>query len=107
MDFKVDYEKVDSIGENVGIESETLEDKRKKLLDIVDKLQYCWQGDDYNEFKENATAYIKNLKFKVDEIQYISDFMRHASSKYSKNDDKWSERMKKFREEHKWEILEK
>ena len=108
MDFKVDYEEIDKIGGNVETEVDNLELKRKEMLQILEDLSNCWQGDDYNEFKENAKTYLDNLKIKIEELQYMSGFMRYASERYSNNDNKWGKRIKQYGEEEKlWELQEK
>ena len=107
MDFKADYKTIYNIGDQFQKEVENIELKRLKLLKIIEELKDYWDGDDYREFRENAKVYIDNLRIKVDELQYAAGFLKYASGKYSKNDDQWVEKIKKYREDNKWDLTEK
>ena len=106
MELKVDYERVDSIGSSVEKEVENLYTKKDELLKIIEDFGSCWEGDDYDEFKENAGVYIRNMKIKIDELEYVAGFMRYASSRYSNNDDAWANKLKEIKKEEDWKIQE-
>ena len=55
----------------------------KKMEDIVARLEAGWEGSDADNFKSNATAYIKNLKTVEGTLKYYGDAIKSKSARYS------------------------
>ena len=96
MDFKVDYIKVDEIGNNLEKQDEDLAESFEDLLKIIDKLKDSWDGIDYNNFKATSCEYILGLNGLIGELDYLAKFMKKASKTYSDNDLGWLEKVKKI-----------
>lgn len=96
MNFKVDYFRLNEIGTSLSQKNEELEENLEKLTKIIEELNASWQGVDYDNFKEVSTTYIKNLDVTTQELNYIGEFMKIASSKYQENDNGWANEVKRI-----------
>lgn len=96
MDFKVDYNALGELGEEVVKQNDNLESLFKDLIDLINDLDTGWVGPDCENFKSIATKYIKDLNRITSEIGYIGNYMENTSKVYSNNDNNWQLNMKKI-----------
>ena len=96
MVFKVDYNRVNDIGKNLGNDNEILAKKFEELLKIIEDLNKYWYGDDYDKFKDNTYDYIMDLNDTIENINFVSTVMKKASEKYRNNDIGWLKNVKKI-----------
>ena len=99
MDFKVDYNKINEINILLNKNIEDLATTLNEMLKIINELSDYWNGIDYENFKLQSTSYIKEKNKMVDNLAYISNFLKKASDGYSQNDMGWQEEIRKIGEE--------
>ncbi len=96
MDFKVDYYRIFDIGDALEVENNEFKELLDNLIKNIEELGASWEGADYENFKENATTYIKNLENTYNELDYIAKFIKKSSNVYSDSDEAWAKNMKEI-----------
>lgn len=104
MDFKVDYNRTLEIGNSLKNEVLELDKLFKEILLLIEELSTCWSGIDYDNFSQNTYAYIKNLKFNIEELKFLANFIQLASKSYSDTDDEWGGKIRKMGEDKEWTV---
>lgn len=99
MVIKVDYDKLDELGNEVIKQDEYLVSLFSDLLKIIVDLNDKWTGPDCENFQTISTTYIKNLESVTDKINYIGNFMKDAAKYYYEKDHGWEKSVKKIGEE--------
>ena len=96
MDFKVNYDTLHNLSEDVLNQTQELSSLFDDLIDTINALDTAWVGPDSENFKTISINYINDLYKVTDELEYIGTYMGKASKVYSENDNKWQENMKKI-----------
>lgn len=104
MEFKVDYITVLGIGNDLLKETNELEETLEHMLTLIEELNSCWKGIDYENFANNASVYIKNLNFNIQELKFLSNFIKLAAGKYSDSDLEFARRIRKVGDDKEWNL---
>ena len=104
MEFKVDYDDLQEIGNNVVKQNEALSVHLGDIVKIISDLDKGWSGPDCENFQTISTTYIKGLEDLLNDIEFMGNTMVKASKSYENNDKGWETSVKKIGEkeyEHK------
>lgn len=100
MEVKVDYGKLYDLGSDVLKESDTLITDLNDIMSIIDEIGECWQGVDYNNFKNTAITYIQEQEDITKQIEFMGKFMTYASGVYTDYNETWGEKMRRIGDDY-------
>ena len=100
MEVKVDYGKIYDIGTNVIKENDDLLTNLNDIMKIIDEIGECWQGTDYNNFKNNSITYISKQEEMLKQLEFMGKYMTFASGVYTDYNETWGEKMKRMGDDY-------
>jgi len=100
MDIKVDYGKIHGIGSDIIKDNQKLTSNFNDLLTIIDDLKDCWEGVDYENFRNTSISFIEEQKEMLNQIEFMGKYMVYASNVYSDFDEHWGESMSRMGDEY-------
>lgn len=95
MKLNVKYDELEKTGKYITSKNEELKKSFEKLQDIINKLNGAWDGQDYEVFKDKATAIIKEQQEKRQDVEILGEIITIVSNNYKDKDEAWEEKIKK------------
>lgn len=86
MNLRVNHEELNNFYDLSNNESGYLKEKIDFWLEKLEELREIWQGDDSDEFYENAKSYFERLKVIPDFYDIVNDFVIKANKEYRETD---------------------
>jgi uncharacterized protein YukE len=86
MDLRVNQTEMNGVCDYSNVQSEQFQENVNFWLTKLDELKEIWQGEDADEFFENATSYIKRLSSIKNCYDSLEDFMMSANRSYRDTD---------------------
>ena len=91
MNFKIDYEKVLEVGNNLKLKSEEINRIYMEMIELCNQISQNWQSEDSSVYLEHMILYIKE-KIKENQLLDIAgSTLNNISSLYSGQDNKWAD----------------
>jgi len=104
MRIVADYDKIETIGNNLLNKKNDLDKQFSDLTKIItDDINRGWSGEVYEQFKGKSLTYIKNLDKTLNDLNYVGEYLSKASRTYGVIDDDFGQNMRKAGVEHEYE----
>lgn len=95
MNINVDFEELDSVTNTMTDDKTALEIEINNLLESLERIKLCWQGDDLDQFYDKAYEYISRMKVLTEYMGTTSSFIQKSNTAYQEQDRKFSEDLNK------------
>lgn len=90
MNFKVDYEKVQEVGNSLKLKSEEINRIYIEMLELCKQIGENWQSEDSSVYLEHMILYIKEKIKENQLLEKAGTTLNNISSLYSGQDNKWA-----------------
>lgn len=96
-----DYEKISGVGRRTIQKKEELDSQLNELMSIISNdIRLGWNGEVYENFKDKALTYLKNLRKVLNDLNYVGDYLAKVSQTYNVIEEDFNVNMKKAGEEY-------
>ena len=94
MDFSVNYEKLQEIGEYIATKAEEIDTTLGEMKNITKEIKEAWNGVDSNIFINKMEKRIENTKLNNEKIKKMSAIIGTINNNYKDKDLEWHNKIK-------------
>lgn len=95
MNLSVNYIELKDLGTYVETKYDEINNKLDEILDILDRIEQNWVGNDATVFLAKSRYYVEKEKIDNVRVKDVSTILNKISGKYETNDKEFDEKIKK------------
>lgn len=95
--IKVNWKYVSKLAEKTLLYAERYENIRQSMISIIESMNSCWQGDDYDSYKSSVIFELKKLKNDAKYMLMWSEFFKKSSEAYCGVLDNYEDRFNRIK----------